>query len=107
MAMLVIINQYFIMVTFCISLMAFHMYWSFVYPQNEVKSLSRVRPFATPWTVAYQAPPSLGFSRQEYLNGLPFPSPGDLPNPGFEPRCPVLQADALPSEPPGKAQRVF
>ena len=69
---------------------------------GEVKSLSRVRLFATPWTVAYQAPPSLGFSRQEYWSGLPFPSPGYLPNPGIEPGSPVLQADALPSEPPGK-----
>ena len=67
-----------------------------------MKSLSRVRLFATPWTVAYQAPPSLGFSRQEYWSGLPFPSPGYLPNPGIEPGSPVLQADALPSEPPGK-----
>ena len=67
-----------------------------------MKSLSRVRLFATPWTVAYQAPPSLGFSRQEYWSGLPFPSPGDLPNPGIKAGSPVLQADALPSEPPGK-----
>ena len=65
-------------------------------------SLSRVRLFATTWTVAYQAPPSMGFSRQEYWSGLPFPSPGDLPDPGIEPRSPALQADALPSEPPGK-----
>ena len=57
---------------------------------------------ATPWTVAYHAPLSVGFSRQEYWNGLPFPSPGDLPNPGIEPRYPTLQADALPFEPPGK-----
>ena len=49
-----------------------------------VKSLSRVRLFATPWTVACQAPLSIGFSRQEYWNGLPFPSPGDLPDPGIE-----------------------
>ena len=58
--------------------------------------------FATPWTVACQASLSLGFSRQEYWNGLPFPSPGDLPNPGFELGSPTLQADSLPSEPPGK-----
>ena len=51
---------------------------------------------ATPWTVAHQAPLSMGFSRQEYLSGLPFPSPGDLPNPGIEPRSPTLQADSLP-----------
>ena len=65
-------------------------------------SLSRVRLFATPWTVAYQAPPSMGFSRQEYWSGLPFPSPGNLPNPGIEPESPTVQADTLTSEPPGK-----
>ena len=69
---------------------------------GKVKSLSRVRLFATPWTVAYQAPLSMGFSRQEYWSGLPFPSPGDLPDPGIEPRSPTLQADTLTSEPPGK-----
>ena len=68
-----------------------------------MKSLSRVQLFATPWTVAHQAPPSMGFSRQEYWSGLPFPSPGDLPNPGIEPRSPALQADTLNSEPPGKS----
>ena len=68
----------------------------------KVKSLSHVRLFATPWTVVYQAPPSMGFSRQEYWNGLPFPSPGDLPNPGIEPRSPALQADSLPTELQGK-----
>ena len=68
--------------------------------KKKMKSLSRVRLFGTPWTVAYQAPLSVGFSRQEYWSGLPFPSPGDLPNPGIEPGSPVLQADALPSEPP-------
>ena len=56
----------------------------------------------TPRTVAYQAPPSMGFSRQEYWSGVPFPSPGDLPNPGIEPGSPALEADALTSEPPGK-----
>ena len=66
------------------------------------KSLSRLRLFATPWTVAHQAPPSMGFSRQEYWRGLPFPSPGHLPHPGIKPRSPVLEADALTSEPPGK-----
>ena len=71
----------------------------------KVKSLSHVRLFAIPWTVAYQAPPSMEFSRQEYWSGLPFPSPGDLPNPGTEPRSPTFQADALPSEPPGKPER--
>ena len=72
-----------------------------------VKSLSRVRLFVTPWTVAHQAPPSMGFSREEYWSGLPFPSPGDLPNPGIEPRSPALQAVALPSEPPGKPKMVL
>ena len=66
----------------------------------KVKLLSHVRLFATPWTIAHQAPPSMGFSRQEYWSGLPFPSPEDLPNPGIEPRSPALRADALTSEPP-------
>ena len=70
--------------------------------QKKVKSLSRVRLFAAAWTIAYQAPPSMGFSRQEYWSRLPFPSPGDLPDPGIEPRCPALQADSLLSEPPGR-----
>ena len=70
--------------------------------EKKVKSLSRVRLFAAPWAVAYQAPPSMGFSRQECWSGLPFPSPGDLPDPGIEPGSPALQADALLSEPPGK-----
>ena len=68
----------------------------------KVKLLSRVRLFVTPWTVAYQAPQSKEFSRQEYWSGLPFPSPGDLPNPGIEPGSPVLQVDSLFSEPPEK-----
>ena len=61
----------------------------------KVKVLSRVRIFATPWTLAYQAPPSMGFPRQEYWSGLPFPSPGDLPDPGIEPGSPALQTDAF------------
>ena len=65
----------------------------------KVKSLSRVRLFETPWTGAYQAPLFMGFSRQEYCSGLPFPSPGELTNPGIELGSPALQADALPSEP--------
>ena len=69
-----------------------------------MKSLSHVQLFATPWTIAHQALLSMGFSRQEYWSGLPFPSPGDLPNPGIEPRSLALQADALTSEPPGKPQ---
>ena len=67
-----------------------------------VKSLSHFQLFMTPWTVAYQAPLSMEFSRQEYWNGLPFPSPGDFPDPGIEPGSPAVQADALPSEPSGK-----
>ena len=70
--------------------------------EKKVKLFSRVRLFATAWTVAYQATPSMGFSRQKYWSGLPFPSPGDLLEPGIEPRFSTLQADALPSEPPGK-----
>ena len=66
----------------------------------KVKSLSHVRLFATQWTVALQTPLPMGFSRQEYWSGLPFPSSGDLPDPGIEPRSPALQADALTSEPP-------
>ena len=72
-------------------------------PQVKVKSLSRARLFVTPWIVAYQAPQSMGFSRQEYWSGLPFPSPGDLPDPGIKPGSPALRAGTLPSEPPGKA----
>ena len=71
------------------------------------QSLSPVWFFVTPWTVARQAPLSMGFSRQEYWSGLTFPSPGDLPNPGIEPESPALQADALSSEPPGKPWRCF
>ena len=84
-------------------------YWTrqgvlFIFRESKVKvkSLSRVWLFATPWTVAYQVPPSMGFSRQEWWSGLPFPSPGDLPGTGIEPGSPELQADALPSEPQGK-----
>ena len=73
----------------------------------KVKSLSRVRIFVTPWTVAYQAPMSMGFSRQEYWSGLPFPSPGDLPNPGIDPGFPTLEADALTSEPPGNVYLIL
>ena len=72
--------------------------------QVKVKSLSCVRLFAAPWTIAYQAPPSMGFSRQEYRSGLPFPSPEDLPDPGIELGSLAFQADALSAEPPGKPQ---
>ena len=78
-----------------------------------MKWLSHVLLFATPWTVAYQPPLSMGFFRQEYWSGLPFPSSGDLPDPGIEPESwiepgsPTLQADALPSKPPGKPQGIY
>ena len=68
----------------------------------KVKSLSRVQLFATPWIVAHQAPLSMEFSRLEYWSGLPFPSPGDLLDPGIEPMSPSLQAHTLTSEPPRK-----
>ena len=63
--------------------------------------------FATSWTVAHQAPLSMGFSRQEYWSGLPFPSPGDLPNPGMEPLSTALQADSLLFEPLGKPMPIY
>ena len=67
----------------------------------NVLSLLSVQLFVTPWTIAHKALLSMGFPRQEYWSGLPFPSPGYIPNPRIEPGCPALQADALPSEPPG------
>ena len=70
---------------------------------KKAKLLSRVRLFLTPSTVIYQPPLSVGFSRQEYWSGLPFPSAGDLSDPGIEPKSPTLQSDTLPSEPPGKS----
>ena len=60
-----------------------------------------------PWTIGHQAPLSMEFSRQEYWSGLPFTSPGDLPDPGMEPGSPALQMDSLPSEPPGNVFNVF
>ena len=72
--------------------------------KKKVKLLSRVRLFVTPWTVAYQASPSMGFSRQEYQSGSPFPSPEDLPYPGIKLSSPGLKAATLPSEPPGKPE---
>ena len=72
-----------------------------------VKLLSHVWLFATPWTVAYQVPPSIGFFRKGYWSGLPFPSPGDLADPGIKPRSSALQTDALPSEPPGRPRWPF
>ena len=59
---------------------------------------------ATPWTVAFQASLSMGFSRLEHWSGLPFPSSGDLPDPGIKPSSPALQVGSLLSEPPGKAR---
>ena len=73
----------------------------------QVKPLSRVRLFVTPCTVAHQAPQSMGFSQQEYLSGLSFPSPGDLPDPGIEPGSSTLQEDALWSEPSGKPRIII
>ena len=75
--------------------------------KRKMKSLSCVWFFAIPWTVAYQAPLSMGFSRQEYWSGLPLPSPGDLPDPGMKPGSPALQADSLPSEPLEKSSSMF
>ena len=69
---------------------------------DEVNFDNTFRVYATLWTVVCQAPLSMEFSRQEYWSGLPFPSPGDLPNPGIKSRSPALQDDSLPSEPPGK-----
>ena len=64
--------------------------------------LNHVQVFVTPWTVAHQAPLSMGFSRQEYWSGLPFPPPGKFPDPGIEPRSPALQVDSVLPEVPGK-----
>ena len=75
--------------------------------ENESVSRSAVSNSVTPWTVARQSPLSLRFPRQEYWNGLPFFSPGDLPNPGIETRSPALQADSVRSEPPGKNVHFF
>ena len=68
----------------------------------EVKVLSRVQLCATPWTVAYQALPSMAFSRREYWSRLPFPSSGDLPDPGIEPESPALAGRFFTTEPPGQ-----
>ena len=73
-----------------------------VYIMIKVKSFSRVRLFATPQTVAHQAPPSTGFSRQEYWSRLPFPSPDDIPDPGVEPTSPAFAGGFFTTEPPGK-----
>ena len=70
--------------------------------RKKGKLPTRVRLSATPWTVVHLAPPSTGFSRQEYWSGLPLPSRGDLPDPGIE-----LWSPALPSEPPGKSKNMY
>ena len=67
-----------------------------------VQSLSSVRLFVTPWTVARHAPLSMRFPGQEYWSGLPYPPSGDIPNPEIKPRSPTVQVDSLPAEPPGK-----
>ena len=72
-----------------------------------MRMLSRVQFFVTSWTVAHQAPLSMGFSRQEYWSGLPFLPPGDLPEPGIKPESPALQEDSLLSKPPGKSKYIF
>ena len=74
-------------------------------PSAVLRRFSHVRFFPTSWTVAHQAPLSMGFSRQEYWSGLLFTSPGDLLDPGVEPESPALKADSLLSEPPGKPSR--
>ena len=74
---------------------------------SEVKSLSCVQLFATPWTVAYQAPLSMGFSRQEYWSGLLCPPPGDLPNPGIKTGSPALTGRFFTTEPIGKPQKIL
>ena len=89
------------------SLAPFFDWIAFLLLKVKVKSLSHGQLFATPWTVAYEAPQSIEFSRQEYWSGLPFPSPGDFPNPGIEPRSPTLQTDALPSEPPSLLHSLY
>ena len=76
--------------------------WDFM--KVKVKLLCHVQLFATPWTVAYHTPRSMGFLRQDYWSRLPFPSPGNLPNPGIEPRSLTLYTDALPSKPPEKSK---
>ena len=88
-----------------------HLMWCFQWVSWEYKteresgSHSVVSDSATLWTTANQVPLSMGFPRQEYWSGLPFPSPGDLPDPGIKPGSPAMQADSLPSEPPGKPKQ--
>ena len=77
-------------------------YSGFHYKVKESEVTQSCLTFCNPVDCTHQAPPSMGFSRQEYCSGLPIPSPGDLPDPGIEPKSPALQAEALASEPPGK-----
>ena len=88
---------------FCVLPPVCHPHWVKIYFESKkVKLLSCVRLFAIPLTVADQAPSFMEFFRQDYWSGLPFPSSGDPPNQGIEPRSPTLRADILLSEPPGK-----
>ena len=79
------------------TLLQHHFFFCKLDKESESEVAQSCLTLGDPWTVAHQAPPSMGFSKQEYWSGLPFPSPGDLPNPGIEPRSPALQADALTS----------
>ena len=81
-------------------------YWTGVHTRKCIQSLRHVWLFATSRAVAHQAPLSMGFCRQEYWNGLPYAPPGDLHNPGIEPRPPALHVDSLLSEPPGKPKNI-
>ena len=93
--------------TCILSLLFGHLQNYLVESESEnVSHSSHVQLFATPWTAARQTPLPMGFPRQEYWGGLPFPSPGDLPNPGIKPASPALQADSLPTELPGKLHYV-
>ena len=76
--------------------------WGGLVSESESEVTQSCPTLCDPWTIAHQAPPSMGFSRQEYWSGLPFPSPGDLPDPGIEPRSPTSEADALTFASPGK-----
>ena len=100
----------YLILTFTLSCSHLHVLKTFqaslIVPPISVKSFSHIRLFVTLWTVACQAPLSMEFSRQEYWSGLPFPSPGDLPSQGLEPRSPEFQADSLPSEIPGRPNQM-
>ena len=82
-----------------------HFLLQYMKVKSEIEVTQSCLTVATPWTEAYQAPLSMGFSRQEHWSGLPCPPPRDLPDPETEPRSPVLQADSLPFEPQGKVNR--